>query len=276
MTTSRPQRSVGASPSSLVALLELVEEMPAGATGALVVGPRSRPHGAVLLEGGRICWAAARSMRTRLTDLLLAEGADVDRQGIEQLYRRCREEGRPLGETLVDAGVVSKEGLRRCLEKHTAEALTALGTTGVEARSFHEHSRRKYDAAFTFTPTDVLRGLAPLRWRPEQVDRASALLSELVGPDGSAAAFSLDPRDELPASTLRGDHMGLRGLLRLGRWARSALLAGGALGADARMIVGRSRTDGGLIAWRREDFVIAVACPDHSAVSWIVARQGRR
>ena len=51
-------------------LLSRIEELAADATGALLFTSNEDPVGSILLEGGRICWIAARGLGRRLTDLL--------------------------------------------------------------------------------------------------------------------------------------------------------------------------------------------------------------
>ena len=53
-----------------VQVLDVLERLPAGATGAMKFA-----EGIVLMESGYICWAFARDMEHRLTQLLRAERA---------------------------------------------------------------------------------------------------------------------------------------------------------------------------------------------------------
>src|ERR1700753_1700020 len=104
-------------------LLGMIDELPAGATGALRFGE----HGIVLVESRKICWAAANNMRVRLTDILCNTATPpVPRDQVEEIARACTKTRRPLGESLVESGLVSETGLKAALRRHTVEAVAHL------------------------------------------------------------------------------------------------------------------------------------------------------
>ena len=105
--------------TATVDLLEHVEGLPPGSTGIL-----GFDDGVILVDGGRICWARAPDMREHLPDLPCElTHPPLSRGLVEDTFRRCKEEGTPLGETLVKSGLVSESGLRTALSRHNAEAI---------------------------------------------------------------------------------------------------------------------------------------------------------
>ena len=66
--SSRMLSSIPANPGLIAAvlrLLELIDDLPRGATGAVHFGDA----GMILVESKKICWAVARDMRLRLTEI---------------------------------------------------------------------------------------------------------------------------------------------------------------------------------------------------------------
>ena len=193
-------------------------------------------NGVVFVERGRICWAAARGLARRLTELLLDRAPAAK---LEELFRECQARGAPLGETLVDRGIVSAEDLRSALFVHTAESLTALcrrpARMAWRARSGHGYSPR-----FTFTTTELLAeslGTDTMlretfitgEWGARFV-RGRAALPELVamhgvGPDTVAS------------------------ILLVGKWAASALDVASTF-QDEDALVTSLDGETALVAWR--------------------------
>jgi hypothetical protein len=89
--------SIPAGPGLLTSVLQLlraIDDLPAGATGALPFGDQ----GVILLEARKICWALARSMRFHLTDILRSQSTEeLTQDVVEQVYRRCKQTGTPIG-----------------------------------------------------------------------------------------------------------------------------------------------------------------------------------
>src|SRR5262249_32838509 len=142
--------------------------------GALCFGG----HGIVLVEARRICWAATRNMRRRLTDILCTEGGrTVQRGAVEQVVRTCRANGRPFGESLVAASLVSETGLRAALRQHAAEAIGDLAKQRATFDAFLPHTQRGYDPRYTFSSCEIWAALAGA---PDPV-RAAAAERELKG-----------------------------------------------------------------------------------------------
>ena len=176
VTSSRMLSSIPANPgivAGVLRLLGLVDDLPSGATGALHFGEQ----GLILLQSGKICWAVARSMRLRLTDILRGQSTPpLPREAVEALYRSCRESGKPIGEALVASGLVSEQGLRAALFKHNGEAIVALAKSGALPDSFVAHSKTGYDPKFSFSSCEVLAMLG----FADDLARAAAAQHELA------------------------------------------------------------------------------------------------
>ncbi|MCZ7680744.1 MAG: hypothetical protein M5U28_19025 [Sandaracinaceae bacterium] len=200
-----------------------VEELGAGATGAIVFGARERSRGAVLVEDGRVCWIGASGLSRRLTDLLIQEtDPPPDRRIVTTLFEECRREGRPLGERLVEAGVVRPEGLRRALLRHSTEALVLLSRDATSRHLWVPHRSQRYDATFTFAPCELATAVAA-EVLPGVHAAAAAELDEMLG--GEAAGVALDREGEPVGASHRGAR-GDRGGDR-GRRDRAGALDGG-------------------------------------------------
>ncbi len=69
-------------------------------------------------------------MEHRLTDILRHEtDPPLPKAIFESVYEECHRERIPLGETLVERGIVTTEGLSHALRRHTAEAICVLASS---------------------------------------------------------------------------------------------------------------------------------------------------
>ncbi len=136
-------------------VLETVEHLPADATGELVLEREGVPCGVVLVEKGRVCWAAARGLAQRLSDLLRAQTRpQLSKSEMEALFHHGREQHKPLGELLVESGLMAPDALLCSLRRHTAESLIEIGKTSVLAR-WSKRPAGTYEPRFTFTPFEL-------------------------------------------------------------------------------------------------------------------------
>jgi hypothetical protein len=232
--------------SSPVDVCSFVEELGPDAVGELQLGANGASHGAVFVEQGRVCWAAARGLARRFTELLVAHtGASA--RTVEDVVVGCLADGSPFGERLVEASVVSPSQLRATLLQHAAESLhvacrePAFGT-------WCPRRQRGYASRFTFTAAEMLaRTLAE-----ENVDAArvgKALLEALLDRDDGGAVFvrradRSTPQPVALAGVFRAD---ARGLIRAGKWAASALDVAADNGAEP--FIAASHEDITLVAW---------------------------
>lgn len=272
---AHPAGSAGLDASAMVELLDHVEQLPSGATGALVVGPRGQPRGSVLVENGRVCWAMANGMGRRMTDLLRYQSlSPLDPSQIEDVYRQCRTRGIALGEALVESGVVSPDGLRRALRQHTAEAMERLSLSAPSQElAWVEHRKRGYDARFTFVPGEILVGLVGLRMSASAV-HAQAALRLAVDAKKPGAAFARVPGAAVPlpvAATGMGA-LPVRELLGLGRWAMDTLDLAGAFEPGRHLVGAVADTGRSIITWLDDGVVYVALCEDPSEFAGTLAK----
>ncbi|HEX7604009.1 MAG TPA: DUF4388 domain-containing protein [Polyangiaceae bacterium] len=257
--------SAGLDASAVVELLDQVEQLPSGATGALLVGPRAQPCGSVLVENGRVCWAMANGMKRRMTDLLRYQAlTPLDPAQIEDVYKHCRARGIALGEALVESGIVSPDGLRRALRQHTAEAMERLSLSTQEL-SWVEHRKRAYDARFTFVPGEILVGLVGLRMSVRAA-HAQATLRLAVDVPNAGAAFARvqGAAFPLPVAATGMETLPVRELVGIGRWAMDTLDLAGAFEPERRLVGAVADTGRALLTWLDEGLVYVAVCEDPS------------
>ncbi|MEO7731533.1 MAG: DUF4388 domain-containing protein, partial [Kofleriaceae bacterium] len=145
--------------ADLVELLAAVEDCSPHESGAFLVDGDGdgTVRGSVFVETGRVCWAAAPGRSGRLRDLLHRHSArPVDDVELDDAFAACRQAQRPLGELLVERGLVSDEGLRAALKQHTVESLIAQCDGLPRPVTWVRHRRRGYHARFTFAPVELL------------------------------------------------------------------------------------------------------------------------
>ncbi|HEY0840141.1 MAG TPA: hypothetical protein VGD74_08145, partial [Vulgatibacter sp.] len=106
-----------------ILLLERVEAVGTEASGALIFGDA----GMVLVERGRVCWAVAADRQERLGTILREHcHASVSQEVLDATFRRCQQEGRPLGESLLEQGLITSEALREALLRQSIEGIHSL------------------------------------------------------------------------------------------------------------------------------------------------------
>lgn len=143
-------------------LLDSVESAAVDKPGAmqlhLSAGEES-PVGVVMGEQGRICWATSRYYGSSLGHLL-SEELDMPLDTLRELFLDCKSKHRPLGEYLVDSGLVGEAQLRRAMLHQTTSALAALVSLelnqGPLLTTFIPSRRRSYDPAFTFATSELI------------------------------------------------------------------------------------------------------------------------
>ena len=208
---------------TLLRLLKGVEALPDGATGALVFTAKDMPQGTVLIEDNRVCWAAASSMEHRLTDILRNQSdPPVSAETLEQIYDECYRDKIPLGEALVERGIVTPEGLWRGLRQHTAEAIALLATAQRISPVWASNRQRRYDAQYTYSTVDLLSCVGSFGWEEEARD-AEETLREIIPKSAVGIAFLAEGRNGLPVAQVAADDWDCNSLIELGDWAINAL-----------------------------------------------------
>jgi len=271
--STRVLPSIPASPgliASVLRLLAFIDDLPKGATGVLKFGD----SGLILLESRKICWAVARSMRLRLTDILRNQSTPpLPREAVEEIYRRCKVDGRPIGEALVMSGLVSEAGLRVALFKHNGEAIAHLAGSGLSPEAFVSHSRTGYDPKFSFSPCEVLAMLGSLD-DPARALAAQIELGNTLVPDSFGAAFvrSNTVSGALVIAVDRACDLPVSDLVEVCNW--TAGLFDVAHTFDPEAALARAVWGGrlALVTWRAKDVAYVGLCSSRAAAARLVSR----
>lgn len=252
--------------ATLLRLFRGIDQLPPGATGALVFVGSDVPQGTVLIEDKRVCWAAAQNMENRLTDLLRFQSNPPLPAGVfEEVFEACRKEGMALGETLVSRGLVSPDGLWRGLRQHTAEAIARLSTARKLSPIWASNRRHRYDARFTFCTAELVATIASFGHELEAREAERRLAA--VTPAGAVGlAFLAEGPHDLPVAHVSAEEWHASSLAGLGAWAREALAAAG---DPARSVLESDSTQALKRAWRQGELVFVrwtstVEAPAHS------------
>lgn len=211
--------------ATLHRLLKGIDRLPDGATGALVFTSKDAPQGTVLVEDNRVCWAAASNMEQRLTDILRHQSEPpLPMDTFEAIYEECYRDRIPLGETLVQRGLVTREGFWRSLLRHTAEAICVLASADVIAPVWASNRKRRYDAEYTFSTAQILCSAGSLRFEEEAED-ARRTLEEITPSESVGVAYRADEESVLALAHVTAEAWESGDIVDLGNWARNALRA---------------------------------------------------
>lgn len=233
---------------------EIVDELE-NESGELLIRDAARdPSGSIFIERGRVCWAAAVGLNQRLGDLLAAR-ARVDRNEMSRLYTACRVAKKPLGEFLVESGVVSSIDLRSALLQHTAESLSVL----CERRAFASwipRSPGSYSARFTFRTTEVLAYCLATQF-PDVAENAERELARSFGEGDWGAAFVRSPARAVPEPIALCGHppTSTSALIRLGIWAVSALDVARTF-QSRDVFIATTREESAFVAWETSAAIV--------------------
>jgi hypothetical protein len=275
MALPRPRipPSIAPEPALLVGALRLmvaVEDLPEGATGVLHVGP----HGVLLLESRRICWAAAVGMEPRFAELLKQElQVELSRAQFDDLWRQCREDGAQFTSTLLKAGVVTEGSLRAAFFSQTVEATAHLARSGPGSEYFVPHARGRYNARFTFHPAEIIAALGARTNRALTVD-ATRVLEETLVNDTGGCAFVRDGGTSLPVVISAAGDAPLRvaDMLALCGWASALFDVTTVFDPDVRVAAGTWSGFGCVVAWRVGQVQFAALSPNRAGATRIVAK----
>lgn len=216
----------GVIPSSaeLPNLLEacaFVDQLGPMSTGEIVVASEE-PLGAVFVERGKVCWAAARGLARRLTELIGAK-AGLSKPTMESAYAECKARRTPLGEHLVGQGLVSADDLRFALLQHTVESLGLMCGARSHA-TFHARPGTGYSPRFTFGTAELLTHTGALAHR-EAACRAHRVLQRVFATGEWGVAFTRSRASAYPEpiAVFGASPPSATVVLRYGKWAASAL-----------------------------------------------------
>jgi hypothetical protein len=247
---------------SLSDALVRVERLTASDSGLLAFGaPQS---GGIFVEQGRICWVAMRGLGKRLRDLLLASSS-FDVAELDRVSEKCRAEGKPLGETLVEEGMLQPADLEQALRQHSAECLLELCRdplpTNWMSRPGHGYAPR-----FTFCAEDLLLAAVGSLF-PQQQLAARGELTRLAARGHRAAAFAFHPLQEclLPVATIGAP--GVEALRSLGKWATAMPMVSRELAAEPTFSLASTEEGEAALVWWREGLLFAVLCDDRAGLA---------
>jgi hypothetical protein len=259
--------------ASAVDVLECVEALMPGSTGIL----HFEGEGVILVDGGRICWARARDMRERLTDILCQDPRrPLARALVEEAFRRGKEGGIPLGESLVASGLVSEDGLRSALARYNAEALACLAKARTQPTRFSMHGGR-YDPRFSFSTTELLAALGRPS-DPARAARASQYLEEVRVEDAFGVAFVRDAESASPAviAVDRGCPLRVAETLEIGSWLNGLFDVTILFDPKTALISASWSGSSGVVAWRMGDISYAAICSSRPASALLLNQLASR
>lgn len=232
---------------STAEICTFVDRVGRGAVGEIVIrSGLSSPEvcGIVFVESGRVCWAAARGLAPRLTELLMARSTSADARAMEKLFRQCRDEQVPLGEFLVARGVVAPHDFRAALFDHTVESLEQMCSPSALA-DWRARPGLGYSPRFTFSTAEVFvrassRALPP-KDRKLVAEVEAFLPTAFSGLDWGAAFTCVSDGLPLPIVGHGALPETTSDLLRVGRWAFSRLDAAASIGASGALVTATAR-----------------------------------
>lgn len=257
------------------AVLDVVDDLPHNATGEFAVEVSGRPVVRVYVEDSRVCWIAARGLSRRLSDLLLARiRPPITREQIEGMFQRGVRDRRPLGELLVETGLLTADDLRSALLDHTVESLVAVsGECGV-AR-WIPRKQRRFDASFTFVTGDL--AVATGARLAHGLHPTSAELSAVEGVE-HALTFARGEAWAHPIPIARvGASPTSRAVLALGRWASNALDVARGSSGRAFLVYGSTAASarGGVVVASEGPLIHVVSASDPRAFARVVSAATR-
>ena len=172
----------------------------------------------VYFQRGRIAWATDASRPLAFTRRLVEAGR-VDVDVLRELLESCRRERRPLGETLIAWGLVTRDDVRDALLHQIRLAFDRLREPGPVQTLFLNRALQfaSYDAELTFELEDVLAPTPSAPARPSS-----------IRPDSVRPGAAVPPRAETPDAEAAHVRASLDGLL----WIESDDASPGACVAD--------------------------------------------
>lgn len=247
---------------SLTDALVRVERLTASDSGLLSFG--APQVGGIFVERGRICWVAMRGLGKRLRDLLLVSGR-VDVTELERVSERCRAQGKPIGQTLVEEGMLHSDDLEKALRQHSAECLLEVCRDPLPT-NWISRAGRGYAPRFTFCAEDLLLAAVGSLF-PQQQLAARAELARLAARGHRAAAFAFDPSREclLPVATVGSP--GVEALRSLGHWAAAMPMVSRELATEPTFSLASTEEGEAALVWWRQGLLFAVLCDDRAGLA---------
>ncbi|MFO0738453.1 MAG: hypothetical protein U0270_21340 [Labilithrix sp.] len=199
----------------------LVDELGPRAVGELFIAGQDGARGAVFIERGRVCWAAAHGLAPRLSQLLVSR-ALIPPPEMESIFRACKAERTPLGEHLIRVGVLRAEDLRSALLQHTVESVSRLCASPAYA-TWSPRPGKGYSPTFTFTTAELLAYAGGERHRTVLTEVGPVLEASFDSGWGAAFVRTGECAFPEPIAVFGSRISHSKRLLRIGQWAASAL-----------------------------------------------------
>jgi len=256
----------------LCSLLEMADEVHAGESGSIVFGGGS--NGIILVQSGRICWAASPFIAARLSHRL-RQTAAVDEHQLAAVFRECRESGKPFGQTLVARGLVTFDALRTVLLQHTAETLIRLADEA--SPCWIPGPVDQYDRALTFSSAELLTHAADGWWGPLASEARNELAAALGDRGATGLAFLHDAGESdanIPVGIAGAFELTAKEVLAAGREAAARMRSGDPLGA--RLIASTEADGRTSIVWLDHGAYYVAIAGERSEIAYIVAHVSRR
>jgi hypothetical protein len=258
-------------PEAAAVFLTRIEQLPSDSTGAFVCGDTAEAAGSVLVERGRVCWAVANSMRRRLTDIMrFQREPPLAAEELEQVYADCRKAGRPLGEVLLERGIVTEVGLRSALRQHSAEAIALLSFPPRRC-VWQPREHTSYDPKFTFSAAELMVSLGAL------VDVAATRTARLrlryaLAGAGSGAGFIDAAKTPIPVAAVNEDSISVENLRMLGDWLHGFRAARGAWVDEPRVVSCCWKTGESVVGWFEGTLSFAALCDSSALAAQVISR----
>lgn len=232
-----------------------VDELDPELAGELLIAHGGSTEGAVFVQHGRICWAAARGLARRLTELLVVR-AGGDARTMEGYYKQCQSEGARWGEWLVDRGVLSPDDLRGALLDHTVESLEFL-CRDADTSFWCPRAAGGYSPRFTFPTAELLSRAGAAAHADVARSIASELEACFFDGDWGAAFVRSETRAFPELIALQGAYpTAASSLVRAGKWASSTLDLAAVLQHDDPILSLDASASRSLVAFRHRGAVV--------------------
>jgi len=256
---------------SLADLLATVDDLSSDDSGALLVDAGEGCLGSVFVETGCVCWAAAAGRSARLRDLLRRHSRSLDDAALDRAFALCRAQHQPLGELLVERGLVAHDELRAALKQHTVESLIAQCDHPDTHVTWVPHRRRGYHARFTFAPAELYAAAGAELYAAESSGADDDIRAALPPSVALSASFAIGDDGE-PVAVRSAGGPRVRDLIELGIWATFSLAASNGFSAAVVARAVAAAKSPTTLAWRASRRLVhAAVIEDVAALARAVA-----
>lgn len=269
----------GFSPQNVLRQLERIEKLSGQASGAYVVrDSKQQVCGTICVEHGRLCWAAAKGLASRLTARLCdLDVGDYRRSALHRLYRQCMDEQLPLGATLVQSRMVTEEAWRKALVQHTAESLLQLSPLLAVTPAWLQHDSGTYHSPLSLDGVEAAVCIGGLLHQGAR-ERATQEFVQVLPPGVFAAAFVWPERevDTFPVLATSNANRPVSTVLDLGRWGNHQLQLLHAVVERCRVVTGLAGGGHAIVCWNFEAGYCVALCADGTQMARLLSNLSRR